>query len=195
MSVPALRWSDAGAGARVTPATPPTSGTSSRYATWTPGSGAGGRAVLKAARFPPNLAISRKVMERDNVHAVINGTPDHWHTLVNLAATLAGKDVYGEKPLTLQPLMKARASFGRCANTKPYCKPARSSAAMPGSGWRLNWFGTADWQTQGGHRLAAGGTAQRSLQGRAGSGGLRLGLLAGPGAQGGVYAATVPPFI
>ncbi len=43
----------------------------------------------------------RKVMERDDVHVIINGTPDHWHTLVNLAAIKAGKDIYSEKPLTL----------------------------------------------------------------------------------------------
>ena len=43
----------------------------------------------------------RKVMERDDIHAIVCATPDHWHTLVNLAALRSGKDVYSEKPLTL----------------------------------------------------------------------------------------------
>jgi predicted dehydrogenase len=43
----------------------------------------------------------RKVLERDDVHVIVNGTPDHWHTLVNLGAARARKDVYAEKPLTL----------------------------------------------------------------------------------------------
>jgi predicted dehydrogenase len=43
----------------------------------------------------------RKILERNDVHAVLNATPDHWHTLVNLASVKAGKDIYSEKPLTL----------------------------------------------------------------------------------------------
>lgn len=43
----------------------------------------------------------RKVLERDDIHAVINGTPDHWHSLINIGAAKSGKDIYSEKPLTL----------------------------------------------------------------------------------------------
>jgi predicted dehydrogenase len=55
----------------------------------------------KGGKTPAKYSDFRKLMERDDVHVIITATPDHWHTLVNLAATKAGKDVYGEKPLTL----------------------------------------------------------------------------------------------
>ncbi len=41
------------------------------------------------------------LQERDDVHVVVNGTPDHWHTLINLMAVRTGRDIYSEKPLTL----------------------------------------------------------------------------------------------
>ena len=43
----------------------------------------------------------RKVLERDDIHAVVIATPDHWHGPISIAAMEAGKDVYCQKPVTL----------------------------------------------------------------------------------------------
>ena len=43
----------------------------------------------------------RKVIDNKDVDVVIQGTPDHWHTKINVEALRAGKDVFSEKPLTL----------------------------------------------------------------------------------------------
>jgi myo-inositol 2-dehydrogenase / D-chiro-inositol 1-dehydrogenase len=55
----------------------------------------------KDGKAPKKYTDFRKVMERDDIHIIVQATPDHWHTLVNIAAAKAKKDVYGEKPLTL----------------------------------------------------------------------------------------------
>jgi predicted dehydrogenase len=55
----------------------------------------------KDGKVPAKYSDFRKLLERDDIHTIVQGTPDHWHTLVNIAAAKAKKDVYGEKPLTL----------------------------------------------------------------------------------------------
>lgn len=44
----------------------------------------------------------RKMLEaHPEIDVILNGTPEHWHTAINVAACRAGKDLYAEKPLTL----------------------------------------------------------------------------------------------
>lgn len=43
----------------------------------------------------------REVVARDDIDAIMNSTPDHWHVPISLAAVRQGKHVSCEKPLTL----------------------------------------------------------------------------------------------
>lgn len=84
-----------------------------------------GRAAEAAKQHPgaKEYADFRKLLDTEKeVAVVINATPDHWHTIINLAAVKAGKDVYSEKPLTLtidegKRLVKAVADTKRVLQT------------------------------------------------------------------------------
>lgn len=43
----------------------------------------------------------RDVIARDDIDGIYIGTPDHWHAIIAIAAANAGKDIYGQKPLSL----------------------------------------------------------------------------------------------
>ncbi|MBK5278366.1 MAG: Gfo/Idh/MocA family oxidoreductase, partial [Bacteroidia bacterium] len=42
----------------------------------------------------------RHILDRKDIDAITCATPDHWHAQIATLAFQAGKDVYGEKPLS-----------------------------------------------------------------------------------------------
>ncbi len=60
----------------------------------------------------------RKLLERDDIDAVVVASPNHWHALHLIHACQAGKDVYVEKPVTHDlsqgaRMLEAAAKYGR----------------------------------------------------------------------------------
>ena len=47
-------------------------------------------------KAPELYADFRRVLERKDVDVIVNGTPDHWHTLVNLGAAGRARSLRGE---------------------------------------------------------------------------------------------------
>ena len=43
----------------------------------------------------------RELLARKDIDAVLIAVPDHWHSIPVIEAARAGKDIYGEKPLSL----------------------------------------------------------------------------------------------
>jgi len=49
----------------------------------------------------PRYKDFRRVLDRNDIDAVVIATPDHWHAVQAIMACQAGKDVYVEKPLSV----------------------------------------------------------------------------------------------
>lgn len=73
---------------------------------------------LQPASKAKGYADFRHVLDRSDIDAITCATPDHWHAQIATLAFQAGKDVYGEKPLSYdmkegQRMLKNLSRHGR----------------------------------------------------------------------------------
>ncbi|MCE7060865.1 Gfo/Idh/MocA family protein [Dyadobacter sp. CY343] len=64
-----------------------------------------GETKQRLLEMQPNAKVDtygdfRRILERKDIDAITVATPDHWHAQIAALAFQAGKDVYGEKPLS-----------------------------------------------------------------------------------------------
>ena len=93
----------------------------------------------------------RRLLDRNDIDAVVIASPDHWHALMAVAACEAGKDVYCEKPLSLT-VTEGRAMVQRRESATGCFRPARNSVRTLGFGWPASWFVRAGWASSSGSR-------------------------------------------
>lgn len=94
--------------------------------------------------YEPNLELAQKltdgkafttrnyheILKRKDVHAVLIGSPDHWHVPMTVDAMAAGKDVYVEKPLT-HTLAEGRTILDAAAKHKRVVQVGTQQRSMP----------------------------------------------------------------
>ncbi len=61
------------------------------------------RARRKAGERTETFGDFRRLLERQDIDAVVVATTGHWHCIPAIQACAAGKDVYVEKPLSISP--------------------------------------------------------------------------------------------
>ncbi|MGC9328462.1 MAG: Gfo/Idh/MocA family oxidoreductase, partial [Candidatus Hinthialibacter sp.] len=68
---------------------------------WVDGRGGGMRNAVMTPKAVEGYADYHRMLDRKDIDGLIIAVPDHWHAKLYIDSMRAGKDVYGEKPLTL----------------------------------------------------------------------------------------------
>jgi len=113
----------------------------------------------------------RELLARDDIDAVSLGLPDHWHAVPAIMAARAGKDIFGEKPLS-HSLIEGRAlcdavkRYGRIWQTGSWQRSQsnfRFGAELVLNG-RIGQLHTVEVGLPAGHTDFAGTKGQETLE-------------------------------
>ena len=73
----------------------------------------------------------KELLKRNDIHAVLIASPEHWHSQHAIDAVLAGKDVYSEKPMTLNLADAMRMDATAKANPDIIVQIGTQKMALP----------------------------------------------------------------
>ncbi len=111
-------------------------------------------------RRPDTYQDFRRVLDRDDIDAILVATPDHWHPLITILGCQAGKDVYVEKPACTtieegRAMVNTARRYGRVVQlgTQQRSMPVFQKAMEVLHGGRIGaiinataWIGVNGWQ-------------------------------------------------
>ena len=139
----------------------------------------------------------RELLARKDIDAVEIAVPDHWHAIPVIAAAKAGKDIYGQKPLSLtisdgRAMSNAVKRYGRifqCGSQQRSDSNFRRVCELVRNG-RIGKLQTVECGLPGGTPDYVGNNPSKAAAARAR--GIQLRVLAGPGPAGAVLPGPLP---
>ncbi len=94
--------------------------------------------VMEGHNYKPKFVQDfRKMLDDDQVDAVVIATSDRWHALGTIMACQAGKDVYVEKPLSLS-IWDGRKMVEAARNYKTIVQVGTQSRSAPSTTYSHN---------------------------------------------------------
>ncbi len=110
----------------------------------------------KGGDRPEPMRDYRKMLERDDLDAIVIATPDHWHAHPTIHACQAGKDVYVEKPLAHnvqegRAMVKAARKYDRVVGVGTQQRSSENfrkavEAIREGKIGRVHWIQTWNFE-------------------------------------------------
>lgn len=85
----------------------------------------------KRGQRPDVYRDYREILARDDIHGVLIASPEHWHAKQAIDAIVAGKDVYCEKPMTLDLPSALALRATAHANPDVICQVGTQKIMLP----------------------------------------------------------------
>ncbi len=96
--------------------------------------------VKRGLPKPDQQKDFRKLLERDDIDAVVIASPNHWHALQTIMACQAGKDVYVEKPASFT-IAEGRMMVNATAQHNRIVQVGLQSRSDTGMHEAIRWLG------------------------------------------------------